>query len=247
MTRAVGTRTARDGRRRDAGPAIGSQTQVDAASRRRGRSRRGWRTKRLFDLVAAALILIVSAPVMLTIAVAVRLSSPGGALFRQTRLGLGERPFLLYKFRTMYTGCPDDIHRFYVQRLLSDDGSAPREADGVFKIEADPRITPIGAFLRRTSLDELPQLFNVLRGDMSLVGPRPVLPWEADLFSTGHRARFRVPAGVTGLWQVSGRNRLTMKEALDLDVTYVQRRGFTTDLLILLRTVPVVLRRRGVR
>lgn len=211
------------------------------------RSRRRWTAKRLFDLVASALILIIAAPVLLAITAVVLLSSPGGAVFRQTRLGMGERPFVFYKFRTMYADCPDDIHRAYVRSLLVSDAAAPGGAKGLFKIETDPRITRVGAFLRRTSLDELPQLFNVLRGDMSLVGPRPVLPWEADLFSSEHLVRFRVRPGLTGLWQVSGRNRLTMKQALDLDVAYVRTRNVLLDLRILLKTVPTVLRRNGVR
>jgi lipopolysaccharide/colanic/teichoic acid biosynthesis glycosyltransferase len=207
----------------------------------------GGTAKRLFDVVASTLVLIVAAPAMLLITLAVGVSSPGGALFRQTRLGLGGRPFALYKFRTMYVGCPDDIHRDFVQRLLRDDAPGTARAHGLFKIESDPRVTPVGRLLRRTSLDELPQLFNVMRGEMSLVGPRPVLAWEAAQFRPEHLARFSVRPGLTGLWQVSGRNRLTMTQALDLDLDYVRSHGFALDTMILLKTVPTVLMQDGAR
>jgi lipopolysaccharide/colanic/teichoic acid biosynthesis glycosyltransferase len=126
--------------------------------------------------------------------------------------------------------------------LSSEGGTASVRGRRLYKLEADPRVTPLGAWLRRTSLDELPQLFNVLRGEMSLVGPRPVLPWEAELFAEPHQRRFSVKPGITGLWQVSGRSRLSMLEALDLDIEYVACRSFLLDLQILFRTVPAVLR-----
>ena len=141
----------------------------------------------------------------------------------------------------MRAGCTDEAHREYVSRLLTDDQPPVGGASGLYKLDADPRITRVGAVLRRTSLDELPQLLNVLKGDMSLVGPRPALPWEADLFSDSHRARFLVTPGLTGLWQVSGRSKLPMRQGLDLDVEYVRRQGFLLDLSILLKTVPTVL------
>jgi lipopolysaccharide/colanic/teichoic acid biosynthesis glycosyltransferase len=115
----------------------------------------------------------------------------------------------------------------------------------MFKLDGDARITPVGRLLRRTSLDELPQLLNVIRGDMSLVGPRPALDWEAQMFGAGYERRFAVPPGLTGLWQVSGRNALTMKEGLDLDIEYVGRQSLALDLWILARTIPVVLSTRG--
>jgi lipopolysaccharide/colanic/teichoic acid biosynthesis glycosyltransferase len=145
----------------------------------------------------------------------------------------------------MYHGCPDDVHREYVTKLLTDDQPADGGRPGVFKLENDARITPIGRLLRRTSIDELPQLINVIRGDMSLVGPRPALPWEADLFDTVFFGRFAVPPGLTGLWQVSGRNSLTMTQGLELDLEYVRRQSLALDLWILVKTVPVVLSTRG--
>jgi lipopolysaccharide/colanic/teichoic acid biosynthesis glycosyltransferase len=151
---------------------------------------------------------------------------------------------MMYKFRSMRIGASDAIHRDYVSRMLTGDGGPVESAsNGLYKLEHDPRVTPLGAWLRKTSLDELPQLVNVARGDMSLVGPRPVLAWEAELFSEQSRARFRTRPGLTGLWQVSGRNLLTMPQALELDVEYVRRQSLWLDLTILARTVPAQLRR----
>jgi lipopolysaccharide/colanic/teichoic acid biosynthesis glycosyltransferase len=197
--------------------------------------------KRAFDLSVAVIGLIVLSPLLAVIAAIVRLTTPGPALFRQVRLGRGRRPFVVYKFRTMYDGSPSEVHEEYVRKLLTDDQPPAGGPAGLYKLEDDPRITPIGRFLRRTSIDELPQLVNVIRGEMSLVGPRPVLPWEADLIAPTHAQRFQVLPGLTGLWQVSGRSRLTMRQALDLDVEYARRQSLRFDFLILLKTVPVVL------
>jgi lipopolysaccharide/colanic/teichoic acid biosynthesis glycosyltransferase len=174
------------------------------------------------------------------VAVLVRLTSRGPVLFRQTRVGRTGAPFLMLKFRTMRHGCDDKTHRDYVRLLLADQAPAH---DGLYKLVDDPRVTRVGAVLRRLSLDEVPQLLNVLKGDMSLVGPRPALDFEADLFPDWAAPRYLVAPGVTGLWQVSGRNRLTMLQGLELDVEYVERRSFVVDLLILARTVPAVLGR----
>jgi len=201
--------------------------------------------KRLLDLTVALPCLLVAAPLLLAVAVAIRLTSPGPALFRQARLGRDRRPFTLCKFRTMYTGCPDDVHREYVTKLLTDEAPPDGGKNGVFKLDGDARITPLGRLLRRTSIDELPQLLNVIRGDMSLVGPRPALAWEAEMFGADYAGRFAVPPGLTGLWQVSGRNALTMKQGLDLDIEYVRRQSLALDLWILTKTVPVVLSTRG--
>jgi len=209
------------------------------------RSERRLLGKRLFDLLVASLCLVVLAPVLLVVAVLVRATSPGGALFRQTRLGRYGRPFVLYKFRTMYVNCPDDLHRAYVRKLLVDDQPPAGGESGLFKLEGDPRVTRVGRLLRRTSIDELPQLFNVIRGEMSLVGPRPALAWEAEMFGSAYASRFVVPPGLTGLWQVSGRNSLTMRQGLVLDLEYVARRSFALDLKILVKTVPAVFTTSG--
>ena len=201
--------------------------------------------KRLLDLVVATACLAVSLPLLVTVAVLIRLTTPGPALFRQARVGRNQHPFVLYKFRTMYAGCDDRVHKEYVRQLLTDDNPSAGGESGLYKLENDPRITPVGRFLRRASIDELPQLLNVIRGDMSLVGPRPALSWEADLLEPAYLQRFRVAPGLTGLWQVSGRNSLTMRQGLELDMEYLRRQSFVFDLWILLKTVPVVLSTRG--
>ena len=196
--------------------------------------------KRATDIVISLAAIVILTPLLLLLWLLVRSTSNGPALFRQERLGRNKHPFTLLKLRTMYTDNDDRIHRDYVAGLLSPDGAATADASGLFKLDADPRVTPLGARLRRSSLDELPQLINVLKGEMSLVGPRPVLSWEADMFGEPYQQRFDVKPGMTGLWQVSGRNRLSMQDALQLDVEYVARSGFMFDLVILFRTLPAL-------
>ena len=203
-------------------------------------------TKRVLDLTVACLALALFSPLMLVSAVLIKMSSPGPVFFRQTRVGCSEKPFAMLKLRTMHVGRDDSVHREFNRRELLGI-SAPETSDGVFKLEHDPRITRIGRFLRRFSIDELPQLINVLRGEMSLVGPRPSLPWEVELFSAEQRRRHWCTPGITGLWQVSGRNALSMVEMLKLDVEYVERRSLLLDLWILLRTPYAVLFDRGAR
>lgn len=194
--------------------------------------------KRLVDVTAASALLVLLLPLLLAAFVAVRVTSPGAGIYRQRRVGVDGRTFEIYKFRTMQDRCSEEVHRTYVARLLA--GQAEAE-EGLYKLGRDLRVTKVGALLRRTSIDELPQLVNVLRGDMSLVGPRPALPWEVEMFPSWAHRRHAVRPGLTGLWQVSGRNRLTMTEGLHLDVTYVDQASFLGDLWILLRTVPALL------
>lgn len=198
--------------------------------------------KRTADIALSLALLIIVAPCLLLLGCLVRLTSAGPALFRQQRLGRDRQPFTMLKLRTMQVDNDDRIHRDYVASLLSADGTAPVAGNRLFKLDGDPRVTRLGAWLRRTSLDELPQLVNVLRGEMSLVGPRPVLPWEAQLLGERYQQRFTVKPGITGLWQVSGRSRLAMREALELDVAYVARRSFAFDVAILARTLPALFR-----
>ncbi len=198
--------------------------------------------KRAVDILVSLTLIIILAPLLLILWLLVRATSAGPALFRQERLGNGKQPFVMLKMRTMYQGGDDRVHREYVTSLLSPDGAPPAAPNGLFKLDADARVTPVGAWLRRTSLDELPQLVNVLRGQMSLVGPRPMLPWEVELLGEAYQGRFAMKPGITGLWQVSGRNRLSMREALELDVQYAARRSLGLDLAILARTLPAVLR-----
>lgn len=197
-------------------------------------SRSSTMIKRTVDVVLAATALVVVAPLMAFIALRIKLGSPGPVLFRQTRLGQGMRQFTFLKFRTMYVGTDDEEHRRYIRASMEQDVSA--EGNGLFKLERESAITPFGAWLRRTSLDELPQLINVLRGDMSLVGPRPCIPYETENFEPYHFDRFLVPAGLTGLWQVTARAHSTFVEALDMDVAYAHGWSLGLDLRLLLLT-----------
>ncbi|HYZ37790.1 MAG TPA: sugar transferase [Pseudonocardiaceae bacterium] len=200
--------------------------------------------RRAVDLAVVVVALLVLMIPMLCIAIAVRCSSPGPAFYRQQRIGRGGRPFTMYKFRTMRVGGSDAQHRELIARELRGEDTS---VNGSWKIDRDPRVTRIGAFLRRTSIDELPQLINVLLGQMSLVGPRPCLDWEAEMFPARFAERFDVPPGLTGLWQVSGRSTMGTLEMLELDLAYVRGWSFWSDLGILLRTVPALLRGQGAR
>jgi lipopolysaccharide/colanic/teichoic acid biosynthesis glycosyltransferase len=206
----------------------------------------GWQSilGRLVEMLLSVLALLVLAVPMIVTGVLVRLTSPGPALFRQRRVGYRGRSFTMYKFRTMRTGVGDEMLRELIAAELRGEDTS---VDGSYKLDKDPRVTPIGAFLRKTSLDELPQLINVLLGDMSLVGPRPCLEWEARMFPTEFWPRFSVRPGITGLWQVSGRSTVSTLEMLHLDLAYVRTRNLVGDLSILLRTVPSVLRDQGAR
>ena len=198
--------------------------------------------KRALDIALATVLLIVTSPLLLFLSFLVRSTSAGPAFFRQERVGRGMRRFTMLKLRSMYVGNDDGTHRAYVASMLSGKQDAPSRNGSLYKLVGDPRVTPLGAWLRRTSLDELPQLINVLCGDMSLVGPRPMLPWEAELLAESYQPRFTVKPGITGLWQVSGRSRLSMRTALELDVEYARRLSLLVDLSILARTVPALFR-----
>lgn len=202
------------------------------------------RIKRAFDTVGAAALLIVSAPLLALIALAIRLDSGGSALLRQPRCGLRGRTFTCLKFRSMHDGADDAPHREYVRGLVTGAAEA-RKSNGVFKLADDARVTRVGTWLRRTSLDELPQLWNVLVGDMSLVGPRPPLPYEVELYDERQWGRLRCRPGLTGLWQVSGRNRLSYRDMCDIDLKYLEEWSPGLDFRILLRTVPVVFLNSG--
>jgi lipopolysaccharide/colanic/teichoic acid biosynthesis glycosyltransferase len=200
--------------------------------------------RRSLDLVGACSALLLLAPVVLAVLLAVRIDSRGPALFRQRRLGRGKQPFTLLKFRTMYIDADEQRHRDYVRTLIGA-ADAQRERGGLYKLHKDERVTRVGRFLRRWSLDELPQLWNVVRGEMSLAGPRPVIGYEADVYPEWYEERFAVKPGITGLWQVSGRNERTYDEMVRLDIEYVRRQSLWLDLSILFRTVWTVLTRKG--
>ncbi|MEV6525257.1 sugar transferase [Longispora sp. NPDC051575] len=208
---------------------------------------RGMSARQLVEAAAAIVLLFLLSPLLIAVAIAVKATSPGPVLFRQNRLGLHREEFPVIKFRTMSHNNDDRQHREYVSSMLTSEKAAHGGEEGVFKLTKDARITPIGGFLRRTSLDELPQLWNVLKGEMSLVGPRPVLEWEAALFPPGAEQRFAARPGMTGLWQVSGRSTVDYKAALELDVIYVRNKSLWFDLKILVKTVKVIFDRSVAR
>jgi lipopolysaccharide/colanic/teichoic acid biosynthesis glycosyltransferase len=205
-----------------------------SASERRVFSRLWW--KRPLDVAVAGGLLLILGPVLALLALAVRLESPGPALYKQERVGLHGRRFLIWKLRTMKVDNDDQAHR----KAAEDWFKGHRNGNG-FKSLEDPRITRVGRVLRRTSLDELPQMFNVIRGDMSIVGPRPAIPYELDLYEPEYFQRQEVPPGITGLWQVSGRETVSAGKMMELDLVYVRDASLSMDLKILVKTGPAVL------
>jgi len=204
----------------------------------------GYRLKRGLDIVGAIAALVLLSPLMLITAIAVAVTSPGPVIFGQSRFGKGYAPFVFYKFRSMRHDADDRIHREYVANLIKgnleqiNQGSA---AKPVYKMTSDPRVTSIGRFIRDTHLDELPQLFNVLKGDMSLVGPRPPIPYEVADYKTWHLRRIlEIRPGITGLWQVEGHNATSFDDMVRIDLRYVRNCSLVLDLRILSRTVKIV-------
>jgi exopolysaccharide biosynthesis polyprenyl glycosylphosphotransferase len=192
--------------------------------------------KRVFDLVVGTAILVLLVPILPIVALMIKLDTRGPVLFKQDRVGKDGRIFKFYKFRSM-------IHEAESKR---DALTQQNEQDGpIFKMRSDPRITSVGRFLRRSSLDEIPQVFNVLKGDMSIVGPRPPLPAEVANYQPWHAKRLAVKPGITCLWQISGRSQIGFNEWMRLDLEYLKTRSFRTDLLIFLKTIPAVIARKG--
>lgn len=200
--------------------------------------------KRTIDIAGSLAALIFLSPLFIGIAAAIKLGSRGPIMFKQERVGQFGKRFTFLKFRSMYVNNDSKIHQEYVKRLIAGKGNL-KQSDGnggVYKLKNDPRITPIGKFLRETSLDEIPQFINVLRGDMSLVGPRPPIPYEIEVYDIWHRRRFlEVQPGITGLWQIMGRSKLKFEEMVRLDLRYAKHWSLAMDLRILLRTPFVVL------
>ncbi len=193
-------------------------------------------TKRALDLIVGGAILLLLLPVIPVVAFMIRLDSEGPVFYRQERVGKNGRNFKFYKFRSMRV----DSDRLRAELEKSNELAGP-----VFKMKNDPRVTSVGAFLRRSSLDEIPQIFNVLKGDMSIVGPRPALPGEVAKYEAWHRRRLDVKPGITCLWQVAGRSHVGFDEWMRLDVEYMSRRSVRTDLGIFVKTIPAVIARRG--
>ncbi|HXD73352.1 MAG TPA: sugar transferase [Vicinamibacterales bacterium] len=203
--------------------------------------------KRGIDIAGSAILLALLAPLFVLIAVAIKLKSEGPVFFRQERIGRKMKPFRMLKFRTMYAGADHRIHHEYVTQFITSNARADAgDGAGVFKLTADPRVTPIGRILRKTSLDELPQLVNVLRGEMSLVGPRPPLAYELEQYKPWHCHRvIDAKPGITGLWQVTGRSRTTFDEMVRLDLRHARTHSIWADIKILLATPRAVLSGRG--
>ncbi|QOZ35135.1 sugar transferase [Bradyrhizobium sp. CCBAU 53421] len=202
--------------------------------------------KRAFDIAVSVTAILLLAPFLVAVWVAIRLDSPGPAIFCQRRVGRDEKPFNCFKFRTLHHKADENVHRDAIRRVwakevLSNDPDAP------YKLTDDPRVTRVGRLLRRTSIDELPQLLNVLRGEMSIVGPRPAIPYELEYFRDWHHRRHIVKPGITGLCQVRGRGRLCPDAMLEMDVEYAMNWTLWTDLKLIVLTVPAVLRGHGAR
>jgi lipopolysaccharide/colanic/teichoic acid biosynthesis glycosyltransferase len=211
----------------------------DLAERRMG-NKLTMTVKRLIDVAGSFIALLLFSPVFLAIATAIKLTSEGPVFFKQERLGLNGKTFKLYKFRSMYTNNDPSKHKDYIRKFISEQNNAAVEP-GVFKLKNDLRITPVGKFLRKASLDELPQLINVLKGEMSLVGPRPPIPYECDIYDIWHRRRLlSCKPGITGLWQVTGRSRTTFDEMVRLDLEYINKWSLWLDLKIILKTPKAV-------
>ena len=204
--------------------------------------------KRFLDIVGSLLALLVLSPLMILIAIAVKLTSPGPVLFRQPRLGQSGKSFTFLKFRSMHAKADPAIHEAYIKRFISNQTDSPADGVGnqVFKLQSDPRVTRVGRFLRRTSLDEIPQFFSVLVGHMSLVGPRPPLPYEFAKYEIWHRRRLlAVKPGITGFWQVEGRSRVKFDEMVRMDIAYARTWSLWKDIKILLRTPRAVVSGNG--
>ncbi len=205
--------------------------------------------KRGMDIIGAIVGLLVFSPFMLVAAIAIRADSPGTIIFRQLRLGRKGRRFSFYKFRSMYLNGDDRLHREYVANLIKGDLNKINQGDEeapLYKIKSDPRVTPVGRIIRKTSIDELPQFFNVLKGEMSLVGPRPPIPYEVEKYEPWHLRRIlEVKPGITGLWQVDGRSTTSFDEMVRLDVRYARDWSLWLDIKILLKTVRAVIRSKG--
>ena len=202
--------------------------------------------KRALDIAGSLALLIVLSPLLLVLAALVKLTSQGPVFFRQERVGEGAKRFTMLKFRTMRVNSDDRIHREYVSSLIAARKAGGEAAEGVFKITNDPRVTSIGRILRKTSLDELPQFLNVLRGEMSLVGPRPPIPYEVEQYKPWHHRRvLDAKPGITGLWQVTGRSRTTFDEMVRLDLRYAKKCSVWTDIKILLATPRAVVSGKG--
>lgn len=222
--------------------------------------------KRVMDLAIVSLSLLFVLPLLVFIAILIRLDSPGPAIFKQERVGAKRRqrngqlewvetPFTIYKFRTMKVDAKSTLHRQFIEAYIAGDeqrmaqiqAEQQQEAEAKYKLANDPRVTKVGKLLRKTSLDELPQLWNVLVGDMSLVGPRPPIPYEVELYQPHHHERLKTVPGLTGLWQVEGRSATSFEEMVRMDVDYIRQQNLALDIKLIIGTVTAVISGRGAR
>lgn len=201
--------------------------------------------KRLLDIVCALLFIIFTSPLTLAIAIGIKLFSQGPVFYRQTRIGKNGRPFSMLKFRSMQVHNNPDLHRVYVQKLIKENTTPRSLGVGSLKLKTDPRVTGLGKYLRRYSLDELPQFLNVLKGDMSIVGPRPSMPYEYECYSDWHKQRLAVLPGMTGLWQVKAHNTVCFDDMARLDLDYIRSMNLWLDLHIIFLTPFEMLRGKG--
>lgn len=207
-----------------------------------------YRAKRILDLIAASLGLIVAAPLAGIISILIKMSSPGPIVFKQTRIGKDGNEFQFYKFRSMRVNCDDAPHREYIKLFIEGNEEELKKLQSkkkLYKMTSDDRITPVGKFLRRTSLDELPQLLNVFKGEMSMVGPRPHIPYEVDMYKDWHKRRLKGTPGITGWWQIHGRSRVTFDESVRMDIWYLEHQSLILDIRIMLRTITKAIVGRG--
>lgn len=207
-----------------------------------------YKAKRALDLAAASLALLVAAPLAAIISLLIKLSSPGPVLFRQMRVGRNGKEFMFYKFRSMRIDNDDSEHREYIKLFIEGNEEEIKKrypGEKIYKLTGDDRITTIGKFLRRTSLDELPQLLNVFKGEMSMVGPRPHLPYEVELYQDWHRRRLEGLPGITGWWQIHGRSRVPFQQAIEMDIWYLEHQSLILDIRIMCRTITKTIVGRG--
>jgi lipopolysaccharide/colanic/teichoic acid biosynthesis glycosyltransferase len=195
--------------------------------------------QRPLDLIVALGLLVLTLPVWVLTAILVKLTSRGPVLYRQERIGLDGEPFIMYKFRTMRDGVDATLHANYIREYMQGKPAADQSGE-IFKLRRDPRITPLGGLLRRLGIDELPQLINVVRGEMSMVGPRPPLAYEVELYTPRHRQRLTAKPGITGLWQVHGRDIVDFETMVDMDLRYIAQQSFRGDVTLLILTAPMI-------
>jgi len=204
-----------------------------------------WKIKRCIDIVISSIALILLSPLFAGIALGIKLSSPGPVFFQQIRIGKNGRSFDFYKFRSMHVDSDSEEHKKFVKDFIKKSDGCAQDEIKVFKIANDPRIFKFGTFLRKTSLDEFPQFFNVLKGDMSLVGPRPCLPYEWECYGDWHKNRLNVLPGCTGMWQALGRSSVSFEEMVVLDMYYISNMSMWLDIRIILLTFPVIFLGKG--